>query len=304
MNDNSISITIDVEDWYHIPSVCGSSFSTYTDVDDFFNKWKDHYDFLTEPTGRILNILDEYNIVATFFTVADVAEHYPGLIESIIDRGHEIACHGLHHQCKIDMRSKRPTMSREEFKDRTSRSKKILSKLYGKNILGYRAPNAIVGGWMLDVLEELGFRYDSSVCVNSLYNKTDSRLEGVMSRPYYPRKNSLDLGGKRDIVEFPWAYYDIGLKIPTGGGPSLRFLGAHMIMKGLSQSLKRGHTVFYFHPIDISGESFPSIGHNRPFYWSIKGDIIEKRLKYILNCIKPIKKICLSDALETLECPI
>jgi peptidoglycan/xylan/chitin deacetylase (PgdA/CDA1 family) len=46
-------------------------------------------------------MLDEYEVTATFFVVADVVEHYPGLVESIAERGHEIGCPGLHHACKI-----------------------------------------------------------------------------------------------------------------------------------------------------------------------------------------------------------
>ena len=66
----------------------------------------------------------------------------------------------------------------------------------------------------------------------------------------------------------------------------LRFLGSHIILAGLKQSLSRGHTIFYFHPIDISNENFPSIGKGRPFYWAIKGDIIHRRIKYILGKMK------------------
>jgi hypothetical protein len=85
-------------------------------------------------------------------------------------------------------------------------------------------------------------------------------------------------------VEFPWAYYDIcGLKVPTSGGPMMRFLSAHLMYKGLQQSLKRGHTVFYFHPIDVSYEDFPAIGKGRPLYWLIKGKIVEDRIRYILS---------------------
>ena len=53
---------------------------------------------LRKPTKRVLDMLDEYDIKATFFV--DVVDHYPGLVESIVERGHEIGCHGLHHACK------------------------------------------------------------------------------------------------------------------------------------------------------------------------------------------------------------
>ena len=48
----------------------------------------------------MLDLLDEFDVTATFFVVADVVEHYPELVESIVERGHEIGCHGLHHACK------------------------------------------------------------------------------------------------------------------------------------------------------------------------------------------------------------
>jgi hypothetical protein len=150
---------------------------------------------------------------------------------------------------------------------------------------------------MLDSLEDLGFLYDSSVSVNSLYNKTDSPLSGVTTCPYYPRRRSLEPSSEtRGIVEFPFAYYDAGIKIPTSGGPMLRFLGGGLILQGLQQSLERGTTIFYFHPIDISPVEFPRIGKGRPLYWLIKGKIVEDRIRYILKKIikkgTPVKPLC------------
>jgi peptidoglycan/xylan/chitin deacetylase (PgdA/CDA1 family) len=293
----SLSVTIDIEDWYHVPSVSGSSFSVYKSVNDFFEKWNDRYDYLSEPTKKILDLLDEFNITATFFIVADIAEHYPGLIESIAKRGHEIGCHGAHHTCKLDQKTKKPLMSIEDFETCTIEAKKILEKISATEVIGYRAPNAMVAGWMLDTLEKIGFKYDSSVSVNSLYNKTDSSLKSVSSIPYYPSRGSLEPATNRNFIEFPWSYYDIGFKIPTTGGPMLRFLGARLILKGLKQSLNRGHTIFYFHPIDISDEKFPHIGRGRPLYWVQKGNNVEKRIRYILNNLKGVKIVPLKDML-------
>ena len=182
-----LAITIDIEDWYHIPSVCGSPFSVYRDTGDFFTPWKERYDYLTQPTQRILSLLPDYEIKATFFVVADVAEHYPGLVESIVSEGHEIACHGLHHGCTIDPETKKPLMDQHAFEKETIQAKNILEKIAGVPVIGYRAPSALIAGWMLDSLERIGFRYDSSVCVNSLYNKTDSALAGSLLQSLLPR---------------------------------------------------------------------------------------------------------------------
>ena len=155
---NTLSITVDIEDWYHIPSVTGSPFSVYKDVPKFFEGWTGRYDYLTEPTKRVLDVLDEFDIKATFFVVADVVDHYPGLVESIVS-------------------------------------------------------------------------------VNSLYNKTDSSLEGVSSHPYHPKKNGLEIG-EDFFCGIPMAYWNIfgfDFKIPASGGPMLRFLGAHVILKGFEK---------------------------------------------------------------------
>lgn len=137
---------------------------------------------------------------------------------------------------------------------------------------------------MLDSLDKLGFKYDSSVSVNSFYNKSDSMLRGVTTKPYYPKKGKLEPGQERRTLEIPWSYFKFGLKFPTGGGPMLRFLGAKYVLLGLKQSLKRGDSILYFHPIDISREDFPTgFSSKRPLYWAVKGEIVKRRVRRILS---------------------
>ena len=77
MNNHSLSITVDIEDWYHIPSVTGSPFAVYRGVNEFFEGWTGRrYDYLTEPTRRVLDMLYEFDVTATFFVVADVVDHF------------------------------------------------------------------------------------------------------------------------------------------------------------------------------------------------------------------------------------
>lgn len=293
---HKLGISVDIEDWYHIPSVCGSPFSVYKDTDDFFKHWNERYDYLSKPTQVVLDLLQQYGIKATFFVVGEVVKHYPNLIESIVEHGHEIACHGLHHECKIDSKTKQPLIDQQVFEEYTLSAKEMLEEASGQKIVGYRAPNALIAGWMIDNLERLGFSYDSSVSMNSIYNKTDSSLHGVQSYPYYPELHGLRASPvKRNIIELPFAYWNLGMKIPTSGGPMLRFLGKRVILNGLKQSIKRGPTVFYFHSIDISSESFPSIGNRRPFYWLIKGETVRRRIEFIFKKLSNVPKATLSD---------
>ena len=183
-----------------------------------------------------MDLLDEFKVTATFFIVADVAEHYPGLIESISERGHEIACHGADHTCVLDTKTKKLLLSFEEFEATTLKAKKLLERVSGQEIIGYRAPNGAVTGWMLDSLEKIGFKYDSSVSVNSLYNKSDSSLRAVSSFPYYPA---------------------------------------------------------------LAQEKFPSVGRRRPFYWTIKGEIVEERLRYVFNKLENVNKVPLRNQVRS-----
>jgi len=286
MTEGRLAVSVDVEDWYHVPAVTGSSFSEYDDVGEFLREWNEEYDYLTEPTHRTLDLLDTFGITATFFIVADVVDHYPGLVKSIAERGHEIGCHGLHHECTIDPDTKEPRFSREEYANHLSRAKQKLEAASGKKVSGYRAPAAYVAGWVIDVLEEVGFNYDSSVSQNSLYNKTDQELGEVETIPYTPKRGTLTPGGDRDVIEIPWPYFDVKIgKIPAAGGPLIRLFGRRIIQAGIEQSLQRGDSVLYFHPVDIARQSFPSVGNTRrrPAYWLFKGKRTEARIRTLLS---------------------
>ena len=50
-----------------------------------------------DKTGKILDILDDYNIKATFFLVGFWIDAYPSLTHEIASRGHEIGTHSSTH---------------------------------------------------------------------------------------------------------------------------------------------------------------------------------------------------------------
>lgn len=298
-----IALTIDVEDWYHIPAVTGSNFSFYPDVPAFMRYWDKRYDYLTTPTQTVLGLLQSLDVRATFFIIADVVEYYPGLVESIAAQGHEIGCHGLHHALKIHPDTKKPMFTVSEFEDRTGRAREILQNTSGQPVQGYRAPGAFFGQWMFDILIKLGFSYDSSVSPNTFFNKTDMDTRALSSAPYVVH------GAHGRLVEMPWPYYQTAsIRFPTGGGPFLRFFPAGYLISGLRQSLKRGHTLFYFHPLDIQRERLPfmvSRNRRRPFYFMTSGKRTERKLRKILagfasrwTTCGDIVHLCLSSSMS------
>ena len=286
--NGKLAVTVDVEDWYHHLTVTGSPYAEYEDVESFFDDWTGRYDYVSDPCFRVLDMLDDLDITATFFVVADLIDRSPGLVEEIAARGHRIACHGLHHTSALHPSTKEPWVEPPDFVERIRTAKEKLERASGQDVIGFRAPNAYISGWMIDRLEALGFDYDSSVTKNSLYNKTDSSLEEVGSEPFEPEEGRLVPGGNRDIAEFPWPYYEIGgYRIPTAGGPLIRLFGRRIVQRGIEQSLQRGDTMFYFHPLDISRESLPSVGtsYRRPAYWAFKGKRTERRIRDLLSKI-------------------
>ena len=48
-------------------------------------------------TPQILDILAEYGVEATFFTVGSNAEAYPAIVKRILSEGHELGNHTYHH---------------------------------------------------------------------------------------------------------------------------------------------------------------------------------------------------------------
>ena len=52
---------------------------------------------IPEMTPWILDILDKYNIKATFFCVGENVKKYPALYSMVLDRGHKVGNHTFNH---------------------------------------------------------------------------------------------------------------------------------------------------------------------------------------------------------------
>jgi polysaccharide deacetylase family protein (PEP-CTERM system associated) len=144
------ALTIDVEDYFQV-----SAFERCVSRECW-----DSYPLRVEGnTSRILDILDEFGVKATFFVLGWVAERKPALVREIARRGHEVASHGYGHQrlCK---------QTRADFRDDVRRSKTILEDLAAEEVRGYRAPSYSISMdtlWAYDELLDAGYCYDSSV---------------------------------------------------------------------------------------------------------------------------------------------
>ncbi|SDR16484.1 polysaccharide deacetylase family protein [Thermostaphylospora chromogena] len=104
---------------------------------------------------RILDMLDEFGVPATFFVPGWVAEHRPGLAESIVERGHEVAHHSYSHRPPTSMT---PEEERADFE----RALAVFAA-QGIEIVGHRAALWEAGWQTAALVAEHGLRYDSSL---------------------------------------------------------------------------------------------------------------------------------------------
>lgn len=104
---------------------------------------------------RILDLLDQLEVPATFFLPGWVAEQRPHLAASIVDRGHEVAHHSYSHRSATDLT---PQEQRDDFE-------RGLEVFAGQDIeiRGHRAALWQTTTTTMELLAEHGLSYDSSM---------------------------------------------------------------------------------------------------------------------------------------------
>jgi peptidoglycan/xylan/chitin deacetylase (PgdA/CDA1 family) len=105
---------------------------------------------------RILELLRQTAVRASFFVPAWVAEHYPDAVRAIVTDGHELGCHGDEHERVSELEA-----AREE--KILARSLEVLTRLGGRRPVGYRAPAWQFSERTLGLVTRHGFQYSSNM---------------------------------------------------------------------------------------------------------------------------------------------
>jgi peptidoglycan-N-acetylglucosamine deacetylase len=130
----------------------------------------------------ILQLLREMGgIPATFFVPGWTAERHTAVVEAILKDGHEIAHHSYSHKW-IE-----PTDPDGELEE-MDKGLDALKRAVGVRPLGYRSPAGETSPNLFRLLEERGFKYDSSM------------LDAI--NPYFHKVGS----NPRSLVELPWSW--------------------------------------------------------------------------------------------------
>jgi len=274
-------LTVDVEEYFHPNAMDGV-------VDP--SCWDGLPKRVEHNTHRVLDLLSEHDVHATFFVLGWVAERLPHLVTEIARRGHEVACHGYAHRLVYRLGPAR-------FRDDVARSKRILEDCLGSRITGFRAASCSIVEttlWALDILIEEGFEFDSSIFPvrHDIYGIPGFHRFAVRLRR-----------GAGEIVEIPLSTVRLfGRNWPVAGGGYFRLLPYWITRMSLQRLNRRDRApaIVYLHPweLDVDQPRLPAGAVSRFRQYTNLGRT-ESRLRRLLDdfTFAPIRDVIDPDAL-------
>lgn len=195
---------------------------------------------------KILSLLEKFDIKSTLFVAGHIAEKFPDLVKEI-SKEHEIGSHGYVHEAFNEIT--------QQKKKALKKSKEVLENIIGGEVVGFRAPYLKVCNELYPVLEELGFKYDSSIG-SFMRSHRDIRLN--------------------NLREFKLEIPNVIIRFPAG------------LIKFKRFCKKSPFPILFFHPweaIDMRALLPKSIMnyYMRPDNWYNTGNIFMKKLKALIE---------------------
>jgi len=266
MNKTKYAVfTMDVEAF--TDTECVSNSNTPVDVD------------LLDGFDEYIKILDRHGIKSTLFTVGKLAPKIADQLKPHIKNGHELALHSYNHVAPMNI-------SVEKFREQTLKAKNLLLETFGKDVKGFRAPFFSIDNERLNVLKELGFKYDSS---HLGFSKARHTVD-------------IDLGGFKEVREGFFCengFFEFGLSTqkifgvpyPVSGGGYVRLSNWDFIKSIIWQYIKKNNNyVFYLHPFELTRQKIPFLKDLKAYdkYYLKAG--ITSYGRHIEQIIKMLKK--------------
>lgn len=224
-------LTFDVEDWFHILD---------SPAAPRIEQWGQLESRVEHNLNRILGLLNDYSIHATFFWLGWIAERHKSILRRCFDEGHEIASHGYGHLLPYKI-------GPECFKDDIERGKKVMEDTIGCPVYGFRATGFGIRDdtkWAFDVIAGAGHKYDSSIfpAARGHGGMPDSQLG-----PHIIKTRN------GPLCEIPISTVRfLGHRLCLFGGGYLRFFPRCFISWGIDRLHRAGHPlIIYVHPREI-----------------------------------------------------
>jgi len=253
-------------------------------------------DFYTICMSRMLDFFGKNNIKATFFIVGDDLERsvqFQKMIQMAHNQGHELANHTCSHPFGLSK------MKDEEIIDEIRKCDSIIKDLTGSSPVGFRAPGYDISSKIINILNDNGYIYDSSVFwsiinpIIKLYHRIHSKSEihsgfgensfKLPKLPYHPNKHNI-LKGNNPIpfVEIPLPTNNFLLPYYS----NFHLMYPNFIFKNLLKSLNHSYFVYLFHAIEFM-DMTDNIPNELSVHSNIKTPVNEKLDKFnkIINTI-------------------
>jgi polysaccharide deacetylase family protein (PEP-CTERM system associated) len=216
------------------------------DVEDWYQSSVDHDAPITERVvrnvDRVLALLDECGVKATFFVQGLVAEKFPGLVRELVAGGHEVQSHGYSHRPLFEM-------DRGRLRTELLRARAAVEDAAGTPVTAFRAQDFSVVACnlsALDVLADVGFTVDSSIFPMA------ARRYGIRGWELGPHRIALPSG--RTLLEVPVAVWETrGWRVPVAGGGYFRMLPLQVLEHGIERVVESGRpAILYGHPYEFN----------------------------------------------------
>jgi polysaccharide deacetylase family protein (PEP-CTERM system associated) len=257
-------LTIDLEEWYDL------DYLKKYDLDKSVEVIPEIIDFL--------DLLDELQIKATFFVLADVVNRNADVLREIVRRGHAIGCHGYDHELLYKKDNK-------QFINEVVKAQEVISETVNYNVSGYRAACFSMERDKLDSIAKDGYQYDSSYIKfeqHPLYKNLDlSDFEKIDDLVYR----------KDNFFEYEIPTLKIGkYSVPVSGGGYLRLFPYWIINYLIKMYAKQqSNFLLYLHPFELTSKSLPlpkEISWKEHFRVSVGRRQNVKKLKKVIKLLK------------------
>jgi len=205
------------------------------------DNWPEPGPALKRQTDALLSLLDELDVKATFFILGMAARAHPELVQAVVERGHEIGCHGDSH---LPVH----TQTAAEFAADLKAARQTIERLSGRQPVGYRAPAFSItreSGWAYEVLAEQGFVYDAS--------QHDSPRIRDRAIPARSSPHPLERASNGTLWEFPVAVWQARFgRLPVGGASYWAAMPTELVLRGLRRA--GSYPGLYLHPHELDPE--------------------------------------------------
>ena len=233
---------------------------------------------MLDGLDRYMEILDKHNIKATMFVLSDFADEIREQLKKHLENGHRIALHGKEHIA--------PRLhTNDTFKSQTEYAKEKLEKLFDTRIDGYRAPHFSIDREKLNILSELGFRYDSSRMDFPAARYTTYVDMTGFDNPVgeiYKKDNFFEFGVSTEKV--------FGKNYPVSGGGYIRVSNWLFTSALLKRHIKKNdYYMFYLHPFELSRKKKPKLKRLKFYdrmYLSLGNITYKYKIEYIIKQLK------------------